>query len=138
MGCLKKAITCEQFQQINDDILRGMNVIKEEFCNKDYHTLQEAKNQLHALLTNVMMDDAGYILDKTLDELKKEMTKLRKISSWIENQKGVTSSKKVSKDKLVQTLEFAQKALIDTLQGELCSPSESAEIKDKTREDTIK
>ena len=41
MGHLKKAITCEQFQQINDDILRGMNIIKEEFCNRDHHTLQE-------------------------------------------------------------------------------------------------
>ena len=101
-----------------------MNIIKEEFCNRDHHTLLEAKIQLHALLTNVMMDDAGYILDKTLDELKKEMTKLRKTSSWIETQKRVASSKKASKDKVVQTLELAQKALIDTLQGELCSPSE--------------
>ena len=51
MGCLKKAITYEQFQQINDDILRGMSIIKEEFCNTDHRTLQEVRNQLHALLT---------------------------------------------------------------------------------------
>ena len=84
------------------------------------------------------MDNAGYILDKTIDESKKEMAKLRKISSKIDNQKRVASSKKASKDKLVQTLEFAKRALIDTLQGELCSPIKSAETKDKIREDTIR
>ena len=42
MGHLKKAITCEQFQQLNDDILRGMNISRKEFCNTDHHTLQEA------------------------------------------------------------------------------------------------
>ena len=94
MGHLKKEITCEQFQQINDDVLRGMNVIKEKFCNKDYHTLHEAKNQLHALLTNVMMDNAWYILDKTLDKLKKEMAKLRKISNQIDNKKGSQAPRK--------------------------------------------
>ena len=57
MGHLKKAITCEQFQQLNDDILRGMNISRKEFCNTDNHTLQEAKDQLHALLTDIMMDD---------------------------------------------------------------------------------
>ena len=55
MGGLK---TCEQFQQLNDDILRGMNISRKEFCNTDHHTLQEAKDQLHALLTDIMMDDA--------------------------------------------------------------------------------
>ena len=73
MGHLKKTITCEQFQQLNDDILRGMDISKKEFCNTDHHTLQEAKDQLHALLTNIMMDDIGYILDKSINESKKEM-----------------------------------------------------------------
>ena len=35
-------------------------------------------------------------------------------------------------------MEFAKRALIDTLQGELSSTIESAETKDKVREDTIK
>ena len=66
------------------------------------------------------------------------MAKLRKVSSQIDNQKKVTNSKKASKDKLVQALEFAKRALIDTLQGELWNQIESAETKDKIREDTIR
>ena len=106
MGCLKQAITHKQFQQIIDDMLRGMSIVKEGFCRRDHHTLQEAKNQLHALLTDVMMDDTGYILDKTIDESKKEMAKLRRISRQIDNHKRIASSKKANKDKLVKTLEF--------------------------------
>ena len=86
MGHLKKAITCEQFQQLNDDILRGMNISRKEFCNTDHHTLQEAKDQLHALLIDIKMDDAGYILDQSINESKKEMAKLRKARSQPNNQ----------------------------------------------------
>ena len=85
MGCLKQAITLEQFQQIIDDMLRGMIIVKEGFCRRDHHTLQEAKNQIHALPTDVMMDDPGYIIDKIIDESKKEMAKLWKISSQVDN-----------------------------------------------------
>ena len=66
------------------------------------------------------------------------MAKLRKVSSQIDNQKKVTNSKKASKDKLVQVLEFAKRALIDTLQCELWNQIESAETKDKIGEDTIR
>ena len=48
------------------------------------------------------------------------------------------NSKKANKDRLIKTLEFAKRALIDTLQEELSSTVESAGTKDKFREDTIK
>ena len=59
MDHLKRVITSEQIQQLNDDILRGIDINKQEYCNTDHHTLQEAKDQLHALLTNIMMSDVG-------------------------------------------------------------------------------
>ena len=64
MDHLKQAITHEQFQQITNDMIRGMDIMKEGFCERDHYTLQEAKDQLHSLLTDIMMDDTGYILDK--------------------------------------------------------------------------
>ena len=140
MNRLKQAITHEQFQQITNNMLRGMNIVKQRFCERDHYTLQEAQNQLHALLIDIMMDDARYIIDKIIDESRKEMAQLRKIRNWVDNYKSIVSSKKDNKDKLVKTLEFAKKALTDKLQEELSNPAESAgeEIKDKIREDTIK
>merc|ERR1711895_31579 len=46
MGCLRKVITSEQFQQLNNDILRGMDNNKQEYSNADHHTLKEAKDRL--------------------------------------------------------------------------------------------
>ena len=115
-----------------------MNISKKEFCNTDHHTLQEVKDQLHALLTDIMMNDIGYILDKSINESKKEMAKLRKARSQIDNQKKIASSKKANKDRLVQTLEAAKRALVNALQGELWNQIKSADARDKVREDTIR
>ena len=68
MDHLKKVITSEQFQQLSDDILRGIDMNKQEYCNADHHTLQEAKDRLHALLTSIMMGDVGYVLDISIKE----------------------------------------------------------------------
>ena len=91
MDCLKKVITSEQFQQLNNDILRGMDTEKQEYCNTDHHTLQEAKDQLHALLTNIMMGNIGYILDKSINESKEKMVLLSKARSQLDNQKKIAS-----------------------------------------------
>ena len=45
-----------------------MDIMKEGFCGRDHYTLQEPKDELQCLLTDIMMDDARYILDKTIHE----------------------------------------------------------------------
>ena len=77
MDCLKQAITHKQFQQITNDMIRGMDIMREGFWERDHYTLQGAKDQLQSLLTDIMMDDTGYILDKTIHESKKEMVQLK-------------------------------------------------------------
>ena len=66
MGRLKKVITREQFQQLNNNIIKETDNNKQEYCNTNHHTLQQAKDKLHALLTRTMMGDVEYILDKAL------------------------------------------------------------------------
>ena len=47
------------------------------------------------------------------------MAKLKKLSRQVDNYKSIASSKEANKNKLIKTLEFARKALTDTLQEEL-------------------
>ena len=61
MGQSKKVITREQFQQLNNNIINEMGNNKQEYCNTDHHTLQQAKDRLHALLTSTMMGNVEYI-----------------------------------------------------------------------------
>ena len=99
MDCLKKVITSEQFQQLNDDILRGMDINKQEYCNADHHTFQEAKDRLHALLTSIMMGNVRYILDKSIKESMEKLTVLSKARDQLDNQKKITTFKKAEKRK---------------------------------------
>ena len=138
MDCLKKVITIEQFQQINDDILRGIDINKQEYCNADHYTLREAKDRLHALLTNIMMGDVGYILDKSIKESKEKITILSKARNQLDKQKKIKSSKKANKGRLLHLLETAKRAHIDSLQGDIQDQIELEDTKNKVREDTIR
>ena len=115
MDHFKKVITSEQFQQLNDDILRGMNINKQEYCNADHHTLQKAKDRLHALLTSTMMGDVEYILDKSLEESKNKLTTLSNAKDQLDNQNKITTSKKAEKRRLIYLLEKAKGNLIDSM-----------------------
>ena len=66
------------------------------------------------------------------------MAILRKARSQLDNQKKIASSKKANKNRLIHLLETAKRALIDSLQGELWDQIESADTKNRVREDTIR
>ena len=119
MNCLKQAVTHEQYQQITNDILEAMSNEKEDFCKGNYYTLQEAKNQLYALLTEIMMDEARYVTDQAIEGSKREMSELRKVRSQADKYRSVASAKKANKDKLIKELEVTKKVLTEMLQEEL-------------------
>ena len=58
--------------------------------------------------------------------------------SQLDNQKKIASSKKANKGRLIHLLETAKRALIDSLQGDLQDQIESADAKNRVREDTIR
>ena len=64
------------------------------------------------------------------------MAILSKARSQLDNPKKTVSSKKANKNRLIHLLETAKRALIDSLQGELWDQIESADTKNRVREDT--
>ena len=62
MSHLKKLIPRDQFKTITDDMINTLKEEKEDFCQANYNTLQEAKKQLYALLTNIITDESGYFI----------------------------------------------------------------------------
>ena len=83
------------------------------------------------------MGEIGYILDKSIKESKEKMAILSK-ASQLDSQKKIASSKKANKDRLIHLLETAKRALIDSLQGDLQDQIDSADTKNRVREDTIR
>ena len=73
-----------RFQQITDDMLNTLNREKEGFCQGNYFTLQDAKKQLYALLTEIIMDESGYIIHEAI--------KLEEIKGQVDNYKSIAGT----------------------------------------------
>ena len=65
-----------------------MSNVKENFCKRMYYTLPDAQKQLHALLTEVMMDESGYVINEAIEEAEKELAKLKQIKNWVKSIAG--------------------------------------------------
>ena len=72
MNWLEQAITREQFLQTTRDIAKALAKRKEDFCKANYYSLQDAKAQLNALITEIMMSEVGFIIDQSMEEYKKQ------------------------------------------------------------------
>ena len=68
---------------------------KEDFCKANYKSLQDAKTQLLALLTEIMMTEAGFIIDQSLEECKRKAQDLKKQKEYIERQEKFINVKRV-------------------------------------------
>ena len=79
MNQLRQSVPHEQCQQITDEVVVTMEKKKEVFCKGTYHTLQDAKKQLHAILTKVMVDKSGYVIDKSIERTERKLTKLKQL-----------------------------------------------------------
>ena len=113
---------------------------KEDFCQADYNTPQEAKRQLYALLTNIITDESGYVISEAIGKAKVRLAKLEEMEGQVNNYKSIAGTKKVIKDRLVKEMEVTKKALTDLLKEELANLAEpEGDVdKDKVIRDTIK
>ena len=51
MKKLSKAVSEEDFQNINKEVDKTLKEEKDDFCSQNYHSLTEAKDKLYSLLT---------------------------------------------------------------------------------------
>ena len=63
MEKVKQAVTEEDFQHIKREILNTLKDEKNHFCESSYSTLKEARNKLYSMLTEILVHEAGTILD---------------------------------------------------------------------------
>ena len=104
-------VTQEQFQQTTNDMIEALNNGKEDFCKGNYYSFQDEKIRLNALITEIMMCKAGYIIDQTIQEYKDQVTELNRVKDQIRNYTDVVDIKKVKRDKLIKEIKIAKQHL---------------------------
>ena len=140
MNRLKQVVTQKQFQQTTNDIVKTSNNSKEDFCKRNYYSLQDAKARLNALITEIMMCEAGYIIDQAMQEYKTQTTELNQVKTQLDKYTDVANTARSNRDKLIKEIEMAKKTLIETLQEELISQTDTngEEGQNQTRANTSK
>ena len=78
---VKQAVSEEDFQHIKREILNTLRDEKDHFCGSNYSTLTEAKNKLYSMLTEILIQEAGSVIDYDIrtvnyerEETKKKMS----------------------------------------------------------------
>ena len=63
MEKIKQAVMEENYQHLKREILNTLKDEKDHFCRSSYSTLKEARNKLYSMLTEIIVQEAGIILD---------------------------------------------------------------------------
>ena len=71
MDQLENELTKTQVERLRKDIKEVLADKKEEFCRNDYISLIDARAQITKLVTKVMMEEAGFVIDRCLEDCKK-------------------------------------------------------------------
>ena len=73
-------------------MLNTLNDEKEGFCQGNYYTLQDAKKSLYALLTEIIMDESGYVIHEAIEGAKRGLAKLKEIKGQVEKYESIAGT----------------------------------------------
>ena len=78
MEKVKAAVSEADFQHIKKEILNTLKGEKDYLCGCNYSTLTEAANKIYSMLTEILIQEAGQVIDydiKTIDQERGEIKK---------------------------------------------------------------
>ena len=136
MEKVKQAVTKNDYQQLMKKILDSLQDKKDQFCEGTYSTLKEARSELYTMMTEIIVQEAGSILDHSIMMKQDEKNMIRKLMNKIEYKTNRVEAMSALKGKLIQGLTIAKKELLNLAQNEKeIGPTKNPE-KDKIRLDT--
>ena len=96
MNRLQESLPDEQFLQLIKDIKGSLNIKKTGLSETDYETAQEAKTQLLAIFTKIMMAKTGFVIDKSLEECGREVKDFKEENEYIKYTKEPSMQRRVN------------------------------------------
>ena len=109
---------------------------KDDFCSQNYCSLTKAKDKLYSLLTEILREEAGTVIDYDIQMLNHEKGEVKTKMSQIDYNINRANAKKASRESLLKEFDAAKKELIKLTQDERKQESTGDKDKDKVRTDT--
>ena len=91
---------------------------KDQFCKSTYLTLKEARSELYTMMTEIIVQEVGHILDHNIRMKQDEKIMVRKLMNKIECKTDREKELSTAKGKLIQELTMAKKELLSLAQNE--------------------
>ena len=109
MRKVKHAITKNEFQQLTKDILSTLQDKKNQFCKSNYTTLLEARGMLYTMMTGLIVQKTGSILDHNISMKQDERIIVKDLISKLKYKTDREKEPSAAKGKLIQDLTMAKK-----------------------------
>ena len=84
MEKVEQAVTKNDYQQKMKKILDSLQDKKDQFCKGTYFTLKEARSELYTMMMEIIVQEAGSILDNNIMIKQDERNMVRKLLNRIE------------------------------------------------------
>ena len=136
MERIKVAVSEEDFQCIKKEILNTLKGEKDNICSCNYSTLTEATNKIYSMLTEILVQEAGQVIDYDIQTITQEKGDIKKKMSQIDYNKNKANAIKSSQDGLLRESRVAREELIKAAQEEQKKETTNDANKDKLRDET--
>ena len=118
MEKIKAAVSEEDFQRIKKEILNTLKGEKDYICSCNYSTLAEATNKIYSMLTEILVQEVGQVIDYDIQTITQEKDEIKKKMSQIDYDTSKANAIKSSRDQILTESRVATEDLIKAAQEE--------------------
>ena len=102
MEKVKAAVSKADFQDIKKGILDTLQNEKDYLCDYNYSTLTEATNKIYSMLTDILIQEAGQVIDYDFKATVQERSELKKKMNQVEYNTNKANAIKASQEGLIR------------------------------------
>ena len=118
MEKIKAVVSEEDFQRIKKEIKNTLKGEKDYICSCNYSTLTEATNKIYSMLTEILVQEAGQVIDYDIQSITQEKGEMKKKMSQIDYDTSKVNAIKSSRNGLLRESRVAREELIKAAQEE--------------------
>ena len=136
MEKIKAVVSEEDFQHIRKEILKTLKGEKDYICSCNYSTLTEATNKIYSMLTEILVQEVGQVIDYDIQSITQEKGEIKKNMSQIVYDTSKVNTIKSSRDGLLWESRIAREELIKAAKEERKKETTNDPSQDRTRDET--
>ena len=118
MEKVEAAVSEAYFQYIKKEIRNTLKNEKDYLCGCNYSTLTEATNKIYSMLTEILIQEAGQVIDYDFKTTNQERGEINRKMSQVDHSTNKANTMKASREGLVRDLKAAMEELLKATQDE--------------------